>query len=402
MSTINGNIIIMKNPIKYSRVLIALAIGTLFANAQDNNCQELLEYRKNNIITEYKKTLNDYKINSEHIEFIRELKNELKDDTAWATSDWVSAIIGIKAAANAIESTLSLTNIKGVKNATKLGKNLYNLIQVYKKIDSSYDIAESAINNKKDIYLLIAKELGTILEKAIDLHENVKLFQEQKALKKDVNLALNRYQNQIIKYEAFLKKAESNLDDIKTYLSQLDYYLKKNCKEELKKKPIDIESKLWSVNDGTIDIANLNYKLNELLNDPDISNYYDFNNPRLLEEIMQLINSQNFNSTNLDDYLNKVMKILEKYRLNKSEILNNRNKSINVTRSKKLAKPKAARAVNTSSYSNFVGKNKSPNNGPYYSRATNRKPSLKKINQKNKSKKSGCGHDHSNSSVVCQ
>jgi len=245
--------------------------------------------------------------------------------------------------------------------------------------------------------------MGVVFKKTINLYENMKLFENQKILKTDVKKALNDCKQELQKYNSLLAKAETNLNELQYYLTQMDQYLKDNCREKVKENPIDIESKLWAVNDENIDIASLNYKLNEVLNDPDVINYYDFNNPRFLEEIMQLINSQNFNSTDIDSYLKKFMSILEKYRLGNGELFNTSNKkSINVNSLNTISKPKAARAVNTSSYSDFVEKKKEgANNGPYYSRATTRKPITRKKSSK-KPKISSCGHDHSKSGVICQ
>jgi len=102
-------------------------VGMFFCQAQENNCSELLEYRNNNLVVEYKKSLNDYRLRKEHVEFILNLKEEIIDNNSYATSGFITGLIGIKTAADAIYNTLSLVNVKGVKNATKLGKDLYNM-----------------------------------------------------------------------------------------------------------------------------------------------------------------------------------------------------------------------------------------------------------------------------------
>lgn len=363
----------MKNLIRINTIILIFLMGSMLSTAQGNECEELIAFRNKDLIREYKKTLVDYRLNEDLIKTIKDIEKDLNEGDGIykgifrPTSELWVFVTGVKAVSNAIEGTLSLASIKGVKNATKIGKSLYELVNVYKKYKFQYDISNAIssekIEEQKKVYTILAKQMGTIVKKVVQLHENMQLLKEQKVLKKDVRNSLNMCKLNIRKYNNLLKEAETNLNFINRYISDIDNYLKNHCEKEVTEDPIDIESQIWSLQDENIDIASLNFKLNALLNDPNFALLYDFSNPSFMTELMQLIDSVKYNSTNIDDYINKLIRILEKYRLNvNDQIMKDLKKSLDYHPNVPKINRKPQRKINVPSYSDFKnsisGKNK--------------------------------------------
>lgn len=373
------DLLIMKNFKQIAIVMpILFMIGITICNAQNVECSDLMKHRSE-ILSKYLAKKKLYKIRNEHINDIRQIKQDLIDNNDYSTSSTLTIIMGIKTANDIVDGILSMVPANQLKKMSlKSYEILINVknIKNIQDISQSENLAEFAMNTAKTI------ELDNIGFMLYDLKKNLDNFKQQKILKQEIINQILNIEKEITYYNSRLMDTDSSKKELKNYINAIDKYLKENCEQEVKENPIDIESMLWKTKKSNINIEDYSYNISEMLNNPEFAQYFDFND-QFMNELTQLISRIDYNSeASINNYIKQLEHLMEKY-IKKTNNNNSNNVKSKIIQPKKR---KATTARNISSYANFKENRTSNSSG--IKRA--------KVNRSNNNfKPKSCGHSAS-------
>lgn len=225
--------------------LFALTISVLFIvqlKAQEytsnsklttEECEELVQFRDVQLIKIWDKTISNYRISEKQIADLNKYKEQLSDDTWYATTNLHVVTLTLKLASNTVEDILNI--VAPVKAATV---NLMLTVTGFKFLD--YDTKRRDILASDDIIKstakLMAKEVagltpfGAIPNMLDNLSENLHTLDDYANVQSEVTLQLKNFEKAIKNFNLKLNSVQSDLVEINQYKSYIDRYLNENCK----------------------------------------------------------------------------------------------------------------------------------------------------------------------------
>jgi len=215
--------------------LIMISINSF---GQNLDCQELIEYRDNELVVLYDKAVSAYQLNAEALKDIEKYRKELQDDNSWAASNTVALVVTVKLLCDAFNDIMAIGSPQGkvlglarqfhgkaisnnsVKFFDALGKGKNNL---------SLLISE---NVEYEMFKMALSELGQVGNATaffLNLRDNVESLDDHQNLRKELRLQLLQFDKASAAYSSKLNETFEKVDLLNEYKEYIDEYLNQNC-----------------------------------------------------------------------------------------------------------------------------------------------------------------------------
>lgn len=231
------------NPNKTTEVTLKKAtgwIGTYLNEVEGNKmemtCEELIEFRDNELFNEWNKAFSDLTIKSETIDLLQEAKKDLENSTAWARSDWNLIPMTVK---TFCQTFVDIVGVHPLAFAASEGMNAASRAERMKKFHNTLKTTNNNVKiatkqNAEEVAVEITKQslkkLHPVTRFYTNLYENVKSFQDHDDLKKEFNKQWENLEIGIEEYNQEINLAGDNLSELNDIKNQIDEYLDEECK----------------------------------------------------------------------------------------------------------------------------------------------------------------------------
>jgi hypothetical protein len=201
------------------------------------NCEDMVKYRDEALPKMLDKLTKKYKIQDEHIEYIKKLRTELETETALGTSNWNILPLTLKFAANTIEDAIGMATPKGylMKIAKQAGAKVVGRLVFYEWVKKGKDALEAMTNKDTEEALAnhMANEIGNLAPPVAlikRMNENLNEQLDFMETCKEVKKQLSSIEKAMTAYNAKLALSKKNLESFNQYKNYIDAYLIENCK----------------------------------------------------------------------------------------------------------------------------------------------------------------------------
>jgi hypothetical protein len=201
------------------------------------SCEDMVRYRDTTLPKMIDVQTKKYKIQDEHIEYLKKLRNDLETETARGTSNWNILPLTLKFAANSIEDAISMATPKGylMKIAKQAGAEVVSKLEFYEWFNKGLDGFEVLASENYDEALandalnkISALAPPVMLLKR--LNENLTQQSDFMETRKEVKNQLYAIEKAMTTYNAKLEMSKKNLEIFKKYKEYINAYLIENCK----------------------------------------------------------------------------------------------------------------------------------------------------------------------------
>jgi hypothetical protein len=201
------------------------------------SCEDMVRYRDTTLPKMIDVQTKKYKIQDEHIEYLKKLRNDLETETARGTSNWNILPLTLKFAANSIEDAISMATPKGylMKIAKQAGAEIVSKLEFYEWFNKGLDGFEVLASENYDEALandalnkISALAPPVMLLKR--LNENLTQQSDFMETRKEVKNQLSAIEKAMTTYNAKLEMSKKNLEIFKKYKEYINAYLIENCK----------------------------------------------------------------------------------------------------------------------------------------------------------------------------
>jgi hypothetical protein len=201
------------------------------------SCKDMVRYRDTTLPKMIDVQTKKYKIQDEHIEYLKKLRTDLETETAQGTSNWNILPLTLKFAANSIEDAISMASPKGylMKIAKQAGAEVVSKLEFYEWFNKGLDGFEVLASENYDEALandalnkISALAPPVMLLKR--LNENLTQQSDFMETRKEVKNQLSAIEKAMTDYNAKLEMSKKNLEIFKKYKEYINAYLIENCK----------------------------------------------------------------------------------------------------------------------------------------------------------------------------
>lgn len=221
---------------KYLLILLLLCSLTSFGQQMD--CEELIKYRDNDLVSIFDKTTKSYLINEYALKDIQKYRQKLEDDNIWVASNGAALVATIKLLCDAFNDIMAVGSPQGkVINLAKKfhGKTIVpSSIRVLNGINKGKNGLSLMMeeNIEYEFFKLTLTELGRVGNATsffLTLRDNIEILNDHQNLKKEVNNQLSLFDKAISEYDKKINQTFKEIDLLNKYIAYIDDYLNKNC-----------------------------------------------------------------------------------------------------------------------------------------------------------------------------
>jgi len=234
----------MKSLFTHKTLMIKVLIyfSTAISHSQVQSCEELIYYRDVVLVKQYDDEVNEYKINSDVLNRMAQIREETLNDREWGKLMSPSQAItdeGLATAVFAKNIQITCKLIRGVIDAyspktgvVSTAEKVYNTLKFGQDIKSiaTEDIEKVAYKKVIAMQNPLIKAVNIAWDFSEGMQEMVKLPEERDKLKAEIEIAMNRLDNEMRKYQNRLDKNTNAVQDINALLTGITRYLNENCK----------------------------------------------------------------------------------------------------------------------------------------------------------------------------
>jgi len=201
------------------------------------SCEDMVRYRDKVLPKIIDAQTKKYKIQDEHIEYIKKLRTDLETETARGTSNWNILPLTLKFAANTIEDAIGMATPKGylMKIAKQAGAKVVGRLAFYEWVKKGKDALEAMTNKDTEEALAnhMANEIGNLAPPVAlikRMNENLNEQLDFMETCKEVKNQLSSIEKAMTAYNAKLALSKKNIESFNQYKNYIDAYLMDNCK----------------------------------------------------------------------------------------------------------------------------------------------------------------------------
>ena len=237
----------MKNLIKLI-VPIYFLVAFISSNnsySQAQNCEELIYYRDVELFKEFDKAVTLYKINSDAIAQMKQIKQETLNERQWNKLFSVNTAMSDEGLATAIfakniqiyckliRSSIDLLNPKSgvistadhIYKTLKLGENIKSIV--------SDDVEKIAYKKILTLQNPLTKAITIAWEYSDGMQEMVKMPEERDKLRIEVKRIMDMLDTSVNNYQQELRENSNKINDLNETLKGITLYLAENCKKNI-------------------------------------------------------------------------------------------------------------------------------------------------------------------------
>lgn len=207
---------------------------------QNLDCQELIEYRDNELVVLYDKAVGAYQLNAEALKDIKKYREELEDDNSWAGSNTVGLVATLKLLCDAFNDIMAIGSPQGkVMNLARQfhGKTINNnSVKFFNALGKGKNTLSHLIseNVEYEMFKTALSELGQIGNATaffLNLRDNVESLDDYQNLRKELKVQLQQFDKASAAYSIKLNETFEKVDLLNQYKEYIDEYLNKNCSQ---------------------------------------------------------------------------------------------------------------------------------------------------------------------------